>query len=125
MIETKETKKLNTIASFACIGSRVLYFISVISAVIFLRKSGLDWGKSIFLPLLGISVIYYGLRTIISHTVEQNYYIFIKYALALSGLVFSVLWLISYIEFSSLTTISPDLRNDYMENALLEPCYFQ
>ncbi len=114
MIETKKTKKLNASAGFYCIWSWVLYFTSLISVVIFLRKSGMDLGKSIFLPLSSISIIYFALRTIIRHTVEKNYYIFIKYALALSGLVFSVLWLISYIEFSSLTTISPDLRDDYM-----------
>lgn len=56
MIKTKETDKLKTFASFACIGSWVLYFISVISAVIFLRKSGVDWASATLIPLAGVLV---------------------------------------------------------------------
>jgi len=84
-------------------GSWILYLVGFISTVYFLVEiAEMEWLKAIFLPLAGVSVIYWGGKFLLwslSHS-KTPVYPAVKYAVGVIGIGCAVMWLYYYAKLA-------------------------
>lgn len=101
------TKNTATGILIAKSGSWVLYILGFVSTVYFLVTiAEMEWLKAIFLPLAGVSVVYWGGKYLLwslSHS-KVKFYPAVKYAIGLIGICSAVAWLYYYSKLAGSMT---------------------